>query len=113
MILDCWRQDRDERPSFQELVERLEQLMLQEVEYFDLTKWMNRKIIIMCRRQRKLMTTLRMTTSNKQTLICKHNQDDESVHVIYMVVNKQARGPDVQVLACCNVADRDEVEVFI
>ena len=38
MILDCWRQDQDERPSFQELVERLEQLMLQEVEYFDFDK---------------------------------------------------------------------------
>ena len=38
MMLDCWRHDRDERPSFQELVERLEQLMLQEVEYFDFDK---------------------------------------------------------------------------
>ncbi|KAJ7383417.1 hypothetical protein OS493_028093 [Desmophyllum pertusum] len=38
MMLDCWRQDQDERPSFQELVERLEQLMLQEVEYFDFDK---------------------------------------------------------------------------
>ncbi|KAJ7385101.1 hypothetical protein OS493_017469 [Desmophyllum pertusum] len=38
MILDCWRQDQDERPSFQELVEKLEQLMLQEVEYFDFDK---------------------------------------------------------------------------
>ena len=38
MILDCWKQDRDERPSFQELLERLEQLMLQEVDYFDFNK---------------------------------------------------------------------------
>ncbi|KAJ7371966.1 hypothetical protein OS493_021392 [Desmophyllum pertusum] len=38
MMLDCWRQDRDERPSFQELVEKLEQLMLQEVEYIDFDK---------------------------------------------------------------------------
>ena len=38
MMLDCWKQDRDERPSFQELLERLEQLMLQEVEYFDFNK---------------------------------------------------------------------------
>ena len=38
MMLDCWRQDQDERPSFQELVERLEQLMLQEVENFDFDK---------------------------------------------------------------------------
>ncbi len=37
-MLDCWKQDRDERPSFQELLERLEQLMLQEVDYFDINK---------------------------------------------------------------------------
>ena len=37
-MLDCWKQDQDERPSFQELFERLEQLMLQEVEYFDFNK---------------------------------------------------------------------------
>ena len=34
-MTECWKQNPDERPSFQELVERLEQLMLQEVEYFD------------------------------------------------------------------------------
>ena len=38
LMLDCWRQDRDERPSFQELFERLEQLMIQEVDYFDFDK---------------------------------------------------------------------------
>ncbi|KAJ7383416.1 hypothetical protein OS493_028092 [Desmophyllum pertusum] len=38
LMLDCWRQDRDERPSFQELFERLEQLMIQEVDYFDFNK---------------------------------------------------------------------------
>ena len=32
---DCWKRNPDERPSFPELVERLEQLMLQEVEYLD------------------------------------------------------------------------------
>ena len=32
---DCWKQNPYERPSFPELVERLEQLMLQEVEYLD------------------------------------------------------------------------------
>ena len=32
---DCWKQNPCERPSFPELVERLEQLMLQEVEYLD------------------------------------------------------------------------------
>ena len=37
-IPDCWKTDRDERPSFQELVERLEELMLQEVDYFDFNK---------------------------------------------------------------------------
>ena len=34
-MLDCWKTDRDERPSFQELVKSLEELMLQEVDYFD------------------------------------------------------------------------------
>ena len=37
-MLDCWKQDQDERPFFQELFERLEHLMLQEVEYFDFNK---------------------------------------------------------------------------
>ena len=37
-MLDCWKQDQDERPSFQELVKSLEELMLQEVEYFDFDK---------------------------------------------------------------------------
>ena len=37
-MLECWKTDRDERPSFQELVERLEELMLQEVDYFDFNK---------------------------------------------------------------------------
>ncbi|XP_073237928.1 tyrosine kinase receptor Cad96Ca-like [Porites lutea] len=35
LMKDCWKQNPDERPSFPELVERLEQLMLQEVEYLD------------------------------------------------------------------------------
>ena len=34
-MMDCWKQNPDERPSFQELFENLEQLMLQEVEYFE------------------------------------------------------------------------------
>ena len=38
LMLDCWKQVQDERPSFQELFERLEQLMLQEVEYLDFNK---------------------------------------------------------------------------
>ena len=37
-MMDCWRQNPDERPSFQEMVGRLEQLMLQEVEYFDFSE---------------------------------------------------------------------------
>ena len=31
----CWKENHYERPSFQDLVTRLEQLMLREVEYFD------------------------------------------------------------------------------
>ena len=38
LMMECWKQNPDERPSFQELVERLEQLMLQDVEYFDFNK---------------------------------------------------------------------------
>ena len=38
MIMECWKGDPDERPSFQELLERLERLMLQEVEYFDFNR---------------------------------------------------------------------------
>ena len=36
-MTDCWKQNPDERPSFKELVEMLENLMLQDVEYFDFT----------------------------------------------------------------------------
>ena len=35
LMTDCWKQNPDERPSFKELVEMLENLMLQDVEYFD------------------------------------------------------------------------------
>lgn len=38
LMLDCWKQDLNERPSFQELVGRLERLMHQGVEYFDFDK---------------------------------------------------------------------------
>lgn len=38
LMLDCWKQDLNERPSFQELVGRLERLMHQKVEYFDFDK---------------------------------------------------------------------------
>ena len=37
-MTDCWKQDPDERPSFEELVGRAEQVLLQEAEYFDLDK---------------------------------------------------------------------------
>ena len=37
-MMECWKQNPDEKPSFQELVGRLEQLMLQNVEYFDFNK---------------------------------------------------------------------------
>ena len=36
-MTDCWKQNPDERPSFKELVEMLENLMLQDVGYFDFT----------------------------------------------------------------------------
>ena len=38
LMTDCWKQDPDERPSFEELVGRAEQVLLQEAEYFDLDK---------------------------------------------------------------------------
>ena len=34
--MECWKQNPDERPSFQELVERLERTMAEQVEYLDL-----------------------------------------------------------------------------
>ena len=37
-MTNCWKQDPDERPSFQELVEDLEKLLLQETEYFEFDK---------------------------------------------------------------------------
>lgn len=38
LMMNCWKQDPDERPSFQELVEDLEKLLLQETEYFEFDK---------------------------------------------------------------------------
>ena len=35
-MMDCWKQNPDERPSFRELVERLERTMTEQVEYLDL-----------------------------------------------------------------------------
>ena len=37
-MTDCWKQDPDERTSFVKQAERVEQMLLQEVEYFDLNK---------------------------------------------------------------------------
>ena len=37
-MTDCWKKDPDERPSFERLVGRVEQMLLQEAEYFDLNK---------------------------------------------------------------------------
>ena len=37
-MMECWKQISYDRPTFQDLVERLEQLMLQDVEYFDFNK---------------------------------------------------------------------------
>ena len=34
--MDCWKQNPDERPSFRELVEKLESTMTEQVEYLDL-----------------------------------------------------------------------------
>ncbi|KAL9972475.1 hypothetical protein ACROYT_G018783 [Oculina patagonica] len=38
VMKECWQQDPDERPSFSQLLERIEQLILQEVDYFDFEK---------------------------------------------------------------------------
>ena len=35
-MMDCWKHNPDERPSFRELVERLERTMTEQVEYLDL-----------------------------------------------------------------------------
>ena len=38
LMTDCWKYDPDERPTFPELVERLEELMLKEVDYHTFDK---------------------------------------------------------------------------
>ena len=35
---DCWKQDPDERPSFQQLLDTMENVILQEVSYFYFSK---------------------------------------------------------------------------
>ena len=37
-MMECWKQNPDERPSFQELVGRLEGTMTEQVEYLDLKR---------------------------------------------------------------------------
>ena len=38
VMSDCWKQDPDERPSFQQLLETMENVIAQEVNYFDFSK---------------------------------------------------------------------------
>lgn len=38
VMRDCWKQDPDERPSFQQLLDTMENVILQEVNYFDFSK---------------------------------------------------------------------------
>lgn len=37
-MTNCWQEVAEARPSFQELLERLEEMMLQEEDYFDFNK---------------------------------------------------------------------------
>ena len=37
-MTDCWNQDPDERPSFQRLYNRLDEMLEQQVDYFDPSK---------------------------------------------------------------------------
>lgn len=36
LMLHCWEENPEERPSFEDLFERLDAMLLQEVEYFSL-----------------------------------------------------------------------------
>ena len=38
LMTDCWKQNPEERPSFDDLAGRVEQLLLQENSYFDFNK---------------------------------------------------------------------------
>ena len=39
LITECWREDPSTRPSFFQLIEKLEVLLERDVEYFDLNKY--------------------------------------------------------------------------
>ena len=38
MMSDCWKEDPDERPTFEQLIETLEQLMTKDTPYVDFNK---------------------------------------------------------------------------
>ena len=37
-MLDCWRVDPEERPSFEQLTTRIEEMMTRDTPYFDLNE---------------------------------------------------------------------------
>ena len=37
-MLDCWRVDPEERPSFEQLITRIEEMMTRDTPYFDLNE---------------------------------------------------------------------------
>ena len=37
-MLDCWRVDPEERPSFEQLMTRMEEMMTRDTPYFDLNE---------------------------------------------------------------------------
>ena len=37
-MLDCWRVDPEERPSFKQLITRIEEMMTRDTPYFDLNE---------------------------------------------------------------------------
>ena len=38
MMLDCWKEEPDERPTFKQLIVQLEQMMTTDTPYFDFEK---------------------------------------------------------------------------
>ena len=38
MMLDCWKEAPDERPTFEQLIVTLEQMMTKDTPYFDFEK---------------------------------------------------------------------------
>ena len=37
-MLDCWKADPEERPSFEQLLTRMEEMMTRDAPYFDFSK---------------------------------------------------------------------------